>query len=163
MKITKRKIILGCLGITALGCCLFVAFVFIVVGTMEWDPPIKINMDDPESRQRIEKWLDLEFPASAEWERSEYRAWLDADYRCIFTLPQKDVDVMFPPETVTWRENDYDGLLRAKDWLKGKNLDHFKVMEYKPESASYVMVVVENPPGIHEDQRVWIYIHCLDY
>ena len=165
MKITKQKIILGCLGITALSCCLFFAFVFIVVSTMEWDPPIKINMHDPESRQGIEKWLGVDFPPSVEWERTEYRAWLDAIFQCVFTLPQKDVDVMFPPETTTWCENDHDSLSlwQTKDWLKGKKLDHFKVMDYDPESGSHATVIVENPPGINENQRVWVYIICYDH
>ena len=132
---------------------------------MEWDKAVKNNMHDLEFRQRIEKWLGVEFPPSAEWERSEYRAWLDAIFQCVFTLPQKDVDVMFPPENVTWRENDRDSLSlwQTKDWLKGKKLDHFKVMEYDPESGSHAMVIVENPPEISENQRVWIYIICYDH
>jgi len=167
MKITKRTIILGCLGITALSCCLFVAFVFYVVSTMKWGTELKNNMHDPEFRQGIEKWLGVVFPPSAEWERSEYHAWLDADFQCVFTLPQKDVDVMFPPENVTWHENDYDMLNRHpvadwRAWLKGKKLDHFKVMRYEPESGSHPMVVVENPPGINENERVWVYIVCFD-
>ena len=164
MTINKRKIILGCLGIVALCCCAWFAFVVYLVSTMSWDTVVRNNMHDAEFRGKIEKWIGFEFPDSAEWEKSEYRVWQDADFDCVFTLPRKDIDLMFPPEKVTWQENDHAMLPRSwKEWLKEKKLDHFKVMKYKLEPQKrYVTVVVENPPGTDENQRVWVYLSFFE-
>ena len=166
MKITKRKILLGCLGMIVLSCCLYFVLAIIIVYTTEWDTVVKDNMHDPEFRQGVEKWLDIEFPASVEWEGSEYRVWQDQIFHCVFTLLQKDVDVMFPPENTAWCENDHDMLNHHsvgdwRAWLKGKNMDHFKIMEFSPKPKSHGIVVVDHPPGINENQRVWVYINCV--
>jgi hypothetical protein len=164
MKITKRRIILGCFGLIALCCCLFLAYVVFLVSTMEWSTVVRNNMHDPEFRKEIEKWLDLEFPASAKWEESEYRVWQDPILHCVFTLPKKDVDLMFSTKNVIWHENDRDKLPQWSDnWLKEKNLDHFKVMKYGHESIRHVTIVVDNPPNINEDQRVWVYINSWEH
>jgi len=160
MIITKRKILLGCLGVVILCCCFYFVVAVIIVSTTSWDTVVKNPMHDPEFREGMEKLLDIEFPASAEWGKSEYRVWQDAIFNCVFTLPKRDIDIMFPPNEVTWHENDRDMLPQwSKDWLKGKKLDHFNVMECKPKERLFVTVVVDNPPGISGDQRVWVYIN----
>ena len=161
----KQKIIIrsliGCAGIVFLGFCVCVY----IAGTTPWDTVVKNNMDDPEFRQGIEKWLDLEFPESVQWEKSELRIWQDSIFNCVFTLPKKDLDLLVPPEKGEWHENDHDLLTQwSDDWLKKKKLDHFKVLEYEPKDKTkcYVTIVADNPPGADENQRVWVYINCLD-
>jgi hypothetical protein len=134
------------------------------VGAIEWDTVVKNNMHDPKFRKAIEEWLDLEFPASAQWEESEYRAWQEIRFHCVFTLPKKDVDLMFSQESITWYENDHDHLPQWSDtWLKKKKLEHFKVMKYELPINRFVTVVIDNPHGINDDQRVWVYIYCHDW
>ena len=164
MTITKRKILLGCLGLVVLVCCGFFAFFLYCVSTFQLDPPVEHDIRDPKFRAEIKKWFDLEFPDSVEWEKSEYRVWQDPDFDCVFTLPQKDFYLMFPPELGSWQENNHDMLpYTSKEWLKGKALDHFKVMKYEPKPRHSVTVVVDNPPGADENQRVWVYIHAFGY
>jgi len=161
MTINKEKIILGCFGLVVIICCGFFAVCFYFFSTMSWDTVYKDNMHDPEFRGKIEKWIDFEFPDSVEWEKSEYRVWQDAIFNCLFTLPKRDIDLMFPPERVVWHENDHDILSQwSKEWLKGKKLDHFKIMKFKQETQHrYGTIVVDNPPGTDENQRVWVYLN----
>ena len=175
-KRTKLYFLLGCLVTIILLCgCAFLAFVAYIVVTFDWGTGYKNNMHEQEFREQIEKWIDLQFPPSAEFEKSEYNAWLDADFQCLFTLPRKDIDIMFPPEKtilsyyysnedlppneVTWHENDHDMLpYYSKDWLERKKLDHFKVIQYSTRSRCNVTVVIENPAETDENQRIWVYI-----
>ena len=181
MSINQRKILLillGCLGAVVILYGAYMAFDMYFRACLNWDTVFTNNMHEPEFRKEIEGLLEFQFPASAEFEKSEYRAWLDATFHCVFTLPKKDLDLMFPPEKmvsyenvphgqppekVTWHENDHTMLPQwSKEWLKGKNLDHFRVLEYYPTSGCYVTVVVENPPEADENQRVWVYINFMD-
>ena len=165
----KRKIVIGsligCAGIVFLAFCAWGVIAIYVVSTMPWDTVYKNNMNDPEFRQGIEKWLDLKFPESVQWEKSELRIWQDRIFNCVFTLPKKDLDLLVPSEKGEWHENARDQLPQwSKDWLKKKKLDHFKVLKYEPKDQTkcYVAIVADNPPDADENQRVWVYINCLD-
>ena len=165
----KQKIIIrcliGCAGVVFLGFCVLFAFAYYCVSKVHRDTVTENNMHDPEFRQEIEEWLDLKFPESVQWEKSELRIWQDRIFNCVFTLPKKDLDLLVPPEKGEWRENDHDMLTQwADDWLKKKKLDHFKIIEYEPkdETKCYVTIVADNPPEADENQRVWVYITCLD-
>ena len=165
----KRKIIIrcliGCAGVVFLAFCVWGAVAIYVVSTMPWNTVVKNNMDDPEFRQGIEKWLDLKFPESAQWEKSELCIWQDWMFRCSFTLPKKDLELLVSPEKGEWHENDHDMLPSwSDDWLKKKKFDHFKVLKYEPKDQTkcYVTIVADNPPGEDENQRIWVYINCLD-
>ena len=166
----KRKIVIGsfigCAGIVFLGLCvcIYIAGTYIVSAT-SWDTVYKNNMDDPKFRQGIEKWLDLKFPESVQWEKSELRIWQDWIFNCVFTLPMKDLDLLVPPEKGEWHENAHDMLpYYSKDWLKNKNLDHFKVIKHEPDGITncYWTIAVDNPPDADENQRVWVYIKAWD-
>ena len=162
MKITKRKILIGCFGSVFLFCCFILTveifFYDIIVDTISWDTVVRNCMHDPEFRKNIEVGLNIKFPDSADWGKSEYCVWQDAMFHCDLTLPKKDVDMMFPPNKVTWHENDHGMLPQwSKKWLKGKKLEHFKAIKYEPKRKLHATVVVDNPPGISEDQRVWVY------
>ena len=159
MKITTPKIIVGCLGTVALcGCLGYALYVVFLLHAIFKIHLYEDAMHEPELRESVERLIYLEFPASVEWGKSKYtRQFLDHDFNCDFTLPKKDIDLMFPPDKVTWQENNLDMLPQwSKDWLKEKNLDHFKVAEYRPTGS--IVIVVDNPPEIDEDQRVWVYI-----
>ena len=155
---TIIKIIGCCLGVAFLGFCVFLAIMMYIAATTPWGTLLKDNMDDPEFRQEIEQWLDLKFPESAQWEKSEYFAWTDTFFVCVFTLPKKDIELMFPPEKGEWHENRRDFLHLPDKWLKGKNLNRFQAMRYEPEEISRVSVAYENPVEADENQRVWVYI-----
>ena len=166
MKIIKRKIVLGCSCSIILFCCIILTveifFYDTIADAISWDTVVKNCMDDPGFRKKIEELLALDFPASAEWGKSEYRVWQDAMFHCDLTLPKKDVDMMLPPNKVTWYENDHNMLPQwSKKWLKGKKLEHFKVIKYEPRRKLFVTVAVDNPPEISEDQRVWVSIDFL--
>jgi hypothetical protein len=136
-----------------------------VANTLSWDTPIKNNMDDPEFRRQIEGWLNLKFPESVQWEKSELRPWLEWDFQCVFTLPKKDIDLLIPPEKGEWHENDHDMLPHwSEEWLKGKNIDRFKTMRYESRTVSkcHVKVAYEDPIEADENQRIWVYIYAWD-
>ena len=162
---TQRKTILKkigcCLGIAFLGFCIFLAIMIYIAATTPWGTLLKDNMDDPEFRQKIEKWLDLKFPESAQWEKSEYSVWTDTFFVCVFTLPKKDIELMFPPEKGEWHENDQYISYDIKKWLKGKNLDRFQEMHYELDERSGVSVAYEAPVEADENQRVWVYIFAV--
>jgi hypothetical protein len=182
MTVTKRKILLtslGCLGAAFICWCAYVALsIYCARAFMGWDTVIENNMHDPEHREEIKQCFGLQFPESAEFEKSVFSRWLDADFHCVFTLPKKDIDLMFPPEKmvsyenvpfghppekVTWHENVNAMLPQwSKKWLEGKNLSHFKVLKYHPTSGTRITVVAENPPDADENQRVWVYVSCFD-
>jgi hypothetical protein len=130
---------------------------------MKWDTVYENNMHEPEHREKIQQMFGLQFPESAEFEKSEYSTWLEADFHCVFTLPKKDIDLMFPPEKVTWHENDHALLPQwSEKWLEGKNLSHFKILKCYLTSGTSTTVVVDNPLDADENQRVWVYISCFD-
>ena len=165
----KQKIIIrsliGCAGVVFLGFCALAGVMIYVANTLSWDTPIENNMDDPEFRRQIEGWLNLKFPDSAQWEKSALRPWLEWRFHGVFTLPKKDIELMFPSEKGEWRENEHDMLpYQSEDWLKNKNLDHFKVIQHEPDGITncYWTIVVDNPPDADENQRVWVYIKGWD-
>lgn len=124
------------------------------------------NMGDEQFRKGIEEWLGLTFPDSVEWEKSEYDGWLDASFQCLLTVPQNEVDGMFPPDESKWQENSRELLPPCfDDWLKGKSLESFKVFQgsIKSSGNAILTVAVDNPPDAEGDQRVWVYINCYDF
>ena len=155
----KHKILWGCLGTMVLCFCLYqVMLIFLLCYAMFTTRQYEDFMHEPELRERIESLVYLKFPDSVKWGNSKYTTrWLDHDFNCDFTLPKKDIDIMFPSDKVTWQENNLDMLPSwSKDWLKEKKLDHFKVAKYRPTGT--IFIVVDNPPNIDEDQHVWVYI-----
>jgi len=164
----KQKIIIrsliGCAGVVFLGFCALAGVMIYVANTMTWGTLLENNMHDPDFRQDIEKWLDLKFPESAQWEKSRYDVWQDASFICVFTLPKKDIDLLVPPEKGEWHENEPYFLQSPEKWLKGKNIDRFKAMRYESRTVSkcHVKVAYEDPVEADENQRVWVYIYAWD-
>ena len=165
----KQKIIIrcliGCAGVVFLAFCAFWAVAYYCASKMFSDTVAENNMYDPEFRQGIERWLDLKFPESAQWEKSRLDFWQDRSFQCVFTLPKKDIDLLVPSEKGEWHENKHDMLPHwSENWLKNKNLSHFRVIKHEPDGITncHWTIVADSPPDANENQRVWVYINGWD-
>jgi hypothetical protein len=126
MDINKRKILWGC------GCFIVVAgcFFALLLGLLFWllFPSQQLDMKNPTHKQLIEDNIGFQFPPSVKWKKGKFQPYpFDYDITCLFTLPERDIDVMFPPEKLVWHENDQIMLSElARRWLSKATLKDFK-------------------------------------
>ena len=165
MTITKRKILWGCgCSIMVLGC-----LIVFLLGLLFWVlyPSYQLDPKNPAHKEFMEDHIGFQFPASAKWKKGVVHSFpFDYAMTCLFTLPKKDINKMFPPEKIVWHEDDQTMLsVLDKKWLSEDTLKNFKIatFEYRDYNDNNrphgnLEIIIGNNPLQSDDEEVEVLV-----